>query len=130
MSTHSRQIGQLGERIAANWLENKGFDIVDANYRRKWGELDLVGLKDKRVYFFEVKSVQRRLQKDREVKSEEKYRPAENMHDAKIQRIYRAAQTWLEENNLTDTDWQIDFLAVRIDFNTRRSSIHRVKCIS
>src|SRR4051812_6904008 len=51
-----RQRGALGERIAAEHLERRGFTIVDRNYRTRRGELDLVAADKRAIVFCEVKT--------------------------------------------------------------------------
>lgn len=36
------KIGQWGEEIACKYLENKGYLVIDRNFRRKWGEIDII----------------------------------------------------------------------------------------
>jgi len=40
--TNNIKIGNLGEDIACRFLKKKGFKIVDRNYRKKWGEIDII----------------------------------------------------------------------------------------
>jgi len=48
-------IGEQAERVAADYLRRKGLQLIEANYRCRWGEIDLV-LRDRRtVVFAEVK---------------------------------------------------------------------------
>ena len=51
-------IGALGEKIAVNYLKKLKFTILDTNYLKKWGEIDVVtrGI-DGKVRFVEVKAV-------------------------------------------------------------------------
>src|SRR4051794_28477616 len=57
MSTDRRRDrGALGERIAANHLERRGYRIVARNYRTRNGELDLVAANDRALVFCEVKT--------------------------------------------------------------------------
>jgi Holliday junction resolvase-like predicted endonuclease len=51
----------LGEKIAIRFLESKGYIMIERNYRKKWGEIDIVCKKGRRVYFVEVKTVSRDL---------------------------------------------------------------------
>ena len=51
-----RQRGALGERIAAEHLERRGFAILDRNYRTRHGELDLVAADGHALVFCEVKT--------------------------------------------------------------------------
>lgn len=48
-------LGQAGERIASEYLEKKGWEIVDRNINRREGEIDLVAIKDDVTAFIEVK---------------------------------------------------------------------------
>ena len=52
-----RKIGDRGEEIACKYLENKGFSIIERNYWRPWGEIDIVAKKGSILSFVEVKSV-------------------------------------------------------------------------
>ncbi len=48
-------LGQAGERIATQFLEKQGYEVVDRNLRRAEGEIDLVAVKDDVTAFIEVK---------------------------------------------------------------------------
>jgi putative endonuclease len=57
MSTNPRRDrGALGERIAADHLEHRGYRIVARNFRTRYGELDLVVANDRALVFCEVKT--------------------------------------------------------------------------
>ena len=49
--------GNIGENKAAAYLENKGFSIIERNYRTKGGEIDIIAYKDSVIVFVEVKSL-------------------------------------------------------------------------
>jgi putative endonuclease len=53
---HRRALGASGEELAARHLEALGFEIVDRNFRTRFGELDLVARDERRVVFCEVKT--------------------------------------------------------------------------
>ena len=36
------KVGAIGEEIAASYLKKNGFTIIEVNYLKKWGELDIV----------------------------------------------------------------------------------------
>jgi putative endonuclease len=55
-SDHRHPLGALGERIAAAHLTGRGFDIVDRNFRTRYGELDLVASGAGCLVFCEVKA--------------------------------------------------------------------------
>jgi putative endonuclease len=45
-----------GEKIAAAYLEDSGYEILRKNYRSRRGEIDIVALKDETLVFVEVKT--------------------------------------------------------------------------
>jgi putative endonuclease len=51
-----RRLGALGESLAAEHLEARGFTILDRNFRTRRGELDLVAGDARRLVFCEVKT--------------------------------------------------------------------------
>jgi putative endonuclease len=52
----NREYGNMGEDAAASFLEKKGFEIIERNYRfGKVGELDIISKKGKLLIFVEVK---------------------------------------------------------------------------
>lgn len=55
MAEHN-DFGKLGEDIAANYLLNNGFKILERGYRFKHGEVDLIAYKKKCIHFVEVKT--------------------------------------------------------------------------
>jgi putative endonuclease len=50
------QLGRLGEQLAAEHLIRRGFQIVERNYRTRWGELDIVAYDGRTLAFCEVKT--------------------------------------------------------------------------
>ena len=44
MSRHN-EVGKIGEDLAAKFLEEKGYKIVEQNYKTKYSEIDLVAAK-------------------------------------------------------------------------------------
>ena len=114
--TNKQKVGQIGEDVACMFLEKHGYNIIDRNYRKKWGELDIVAKKDNILHFVEVKSVAHN------VTHETDYQPEENVHPWKMKRLGRAVKTYLLERNVSDeTEWQIDILAVFLDLTTRKA---------
>lgn len=52
-----RRIGNLGEDLAEMFLVKHGFKTLDRNYLKKFGELDVVVVKNSQLRFIEVKSI-------------------------------------------------------------------------
>lgn len=114
MAKHN-EIGIIGENIASVWLKEHGFQIIDKNYRKKFGEIDIVAREASDSYrFIEVKTVSyETMEKLEHAISRETWRPEENVHRLKQDRFRRAIQSWLLENQYQG-NWQIDVLTVRL----------------
>jgi putative endonuclease len=51
-----RRLGALGEQLAARHLEARGFEVVERNFRTRYGELDVVARDERFLVFCEVKT--------------------------------------------------------------------------
>ena len=129
--TQKQIIGSLGEDIACKFLKDKGFEIVARNYRKKFGEIDVVAKKAKRLHFVEVKTVSR--ENLREVIPEtagvpvDSFRPEDNVHPWKLKRLSRAIKVYLAEKKLGDeTYWQFNVVTVLLD---EKNKIAKVKIL-
>lgn len=117
--TDKRKFGDIGENIACDFIKNRGFQILDRNYLKKWGEIDIVAKKGNLIHFVEVKAVTR-------VTSG--YRPEDNLHPWKLKRLSRAIQTYLLEKNI-ESDWQFDVITVKMDLKTRKARVELIENI-
>lgn len=100
--SEKRKIGNLGEELVTNFLIKNGYEILDRNYLKPYGEVDIIAFKNNIVCFVEVKA-----------RKNIKYgypREAVNYH--KQQRITKASQVYLIENNLTDYIMRFDVAEV------------------
>src|SRR3990170_6254294 len=135
-TSDKQKIGQSGEDIACEFLMKQGFAMLERNYTKKWGEIDIVGKKDGKLYFFEVKSTSvsglpaKALASAGETPNmvpHETYRPEDNMHPWKIKRLSRTIQTYLLERKVPENmDWQFDLLAVFMNLEKRTAIVKRI----
>ena len=126
--TSKRKLGDLGENIACDYLLKHKFEILDRNYLRKWGEIDIVCRKKGIIRFIEVKSVSCvTLPKVSHVTSDN-YRPEDNLHPQKLERLSRAIQTYLLEKRL-EVDWQLDLITVKIVEKDRMARVEMIENI-
>ena len=116
---HKRATGNKGETIAVQFLERNGFTVVDRNYLRKWGELDIVATKQGLLHFIEVKSVTR-----------EKgicggnHNPEDNVHGLKVKHLRRIIETYMDDKGGgLDAEFQFHVLCVYMDMNSRRAHV-------
>ncbi len=120
---HTKAKGDIGEEISCSYLKNKGFKIIDRNYRKAWGELDIVAVKDKVLHFFEVKSV---------TTATTSHRPEDNVHGLKSKRLRRIIQTYLAQKKRglsgeSEAEFQFHVLCVYMDLSTRKARIKWIK---
>lgn len=53
--SRTKTAGDRGEQLAAQYLSERGYEIVAAQYRCRFGEIDLIAQKDGVLCFVEVK---------------------------------------------------------------------------
>jgi len=132
MAKHN-ELGQIGEEIACKFLVKHGFKVICRNYRKKWGEIDIIAEKQEIIHFIEVKSVSCE-SLDSVSREKDAYRPEDNLHPQKIRRLSRVIQTCLMEMEDSDPsmsesdeiEWQFDVLCVYISMEKR---VGRVKIL-
>lgn len=107
-----KRVGMLGESIAATYLEGKGFKILTRNFRKPWGEIDIIAEKGGTVRFVEVKTVSRETLPDVTRESEDaNYRPEEMVHEAKLRKVARTAELYMSDTG-DSREFQIDVVGV------------------
>ena len=89
VSADARQrLGQRGEQLASEHLIRRGFEIVERNYRTRWGELDIIAFDSRTLAFCEVKA--RRL-------APGDGSPFDAIRQLKRSQVRRMAGSWLRE---------------------------------
>jgi len=97
-----KEVGALGEKVAAEYLKRHGFTIRDRNFVRKTGELDIIAekldgaSKENTLHFVEVKTV---LVYNflSETSSSDDYDPSLNLHGAKVRKVARTGEWYVLE---------------------------------
>ncbi len=96
------KVGDAGEDLARDFLRKKGLKILEANYRTRWGELDLVARDGETLVFVEVKT-----------RTQKRFgNPLEAVTPDKQRRITRMARTYLLEKGLGDVSARFDVIGV------------------
>ena len=117
-----KKIGFLAENIAARYLESKGYEIVAKNYRKPWGEIDIVSKIGDTIVFVEVKANRQDFGGD--------FNPEIRADYQKIHKIKRTAALFLEhELGNAELEWQIDVIAVIFDIFNKKAKIKHFKNI-
>jgi len=129
--TEKQKIGQLGEDHACTYLEKNGYKIIERNYLKKWGEIDIVTKKGNKIHFVEVKTVSHEIA-DTNVthETQDEYRPEDNMHPWKLQRLGRTVQSYLLDKDVSDNiEWQFDVVTVYMDIKRNTSRVFLIEDI-
>jgi len=119
-TSKSQKIGEIGEHVAVHYLQNHDYTIIERNYTKKWGEIDIVASKGGVIHFIEVKSKLADLKKARNYV--DVYKPEDGMHPWKIKRLIRTIQTYLLERRVKG-DWQFDLIVLYLDNNARKAKV-------
>jgi putative endonuclease len=99
-----RDTGILGERLAAEFLGERGYHIIETNYRCPEGEIDIVAQHDDSLVFVEVRTKQSR-----------RYgTPEESITPVKKERMRLAAARYREAHDSLPEQWRIDVVVVEL----------------
>lgn len=99
--TDKQDQGQTGEDMAAAFLENKGFKILERNFRAGQSEIDIIAMDKDCLVFVEV-----RLRKNADFGL-----PEQSMSKAKMNALKRGAESYMRKRNWLG-DVRFDFVAI------------------
>jgi len=122
------KVGIIGEETAAAFLMKHGFKVLNRNYWKKWGEIDIVAKKDSKLRFIEVKTVSCE-NLSRVLAGGNGFKPEDNIHPWKLKKMSRTIESYLVENGVTKDEWQIDTVAVFIEERSRQAKIRMIENI-
>lgn len=119
--------GAIGERVAANFLTGKGYQILDMNFKnnsgRRLGEVDIVAKDPARseIVFVEVKT--------RESTCYGNTLPEENITYQKLRKLAKIAIIYLRQKKLENHAYRFDAISVWLDFGTRYAKIKHIESL-
>jgi len=104
---NSKQIGEIGEKAASELIEQKGFKILERNFRyRRLGEIDIIAVHEKDLHFIEVKA-----------RSSRNFGlPSESVTSKKIRKIRMLAQLYLLKYDPNKYSVRFDVIEVFVRF--------------
>lgn len=103
-----KELGRRGENAAIMFLVKHGFSVLEHNYRRKYGEIDIVAEKGGYLHFIEVKSVSRETYNF----YTNSHRAIENVSPQKLHKIQKTALLYISEKGFHEKPFQIDVVIV------------------
>lgn len=110
----SGAIGRRGEEIAIEYLKRLRYRILERNYRKSFGEVDIIAKDMETVVFIEVKTRQ----------SARFGSPFEAVDTRKQRQISKVAQEYLQTQGSTDVSARFDVIAIRVDRDNSFSIDH------
>lgn len=103
----SGQIGTTAEHYAEQYLKQKGYEILGNNYRKPWGEIDIIAQKEGILIFVEVKA---------NTKEIFGFEPELRVNKGKQFRMQRIAETYLKLVGYGPSQpWQLDIISLVLD---------------
>lgn len=109
--TNKSTLGNLGENIACEYLKKKSYSILERNYRKKWGEIDIIAkAPDKTLVFIEVKTM---IASD----ANGSLIPEDQMTSAKLIKFKRVTQMFAASNPElinNKAGWRLDLVTILI----------------
>lgn len=124
MAEHN-DLGRLGEEIAVKFLKGKGLEIIQRNFWKPYGEIDIVSRENNITRFIEVKSVS---YETNDHFLYQNIRPEENMHPQKIKKLKRVLEAYIISHE-TVGEWAVDLMCVYINQKTRSARVKWLKDI-
>ena len=118
--THNKSTGNLGERIAADFLVKKGYKIIASNFKTRYEEIDLIAEKSGMLMFIEVKT---RIDLSHGL-------PEEAVTARKIKNISRAAEFFVSKFPNLPRCMQIDVVAIQLDADDQIVSIEHFPSVT
>lgn len=126
--TKKSETGEFGESLACEFLMKGGYKIIDRNFRKPWGEIDIVAEDpDKTLVFVEVKTMYGRNNNDDHNYDWDVLKPEDQMSAAKYRKVARTASLYASEHpeHINESKgWRIDLIAVVLEQNKTPDTRH------
>lgn len=102
MSKSHRHIGNEAETLACEFLQQKGWEILDRNYYSGHSEIDIIAKDELYTVFIEVK-----------MRSSTQFgQPFEQVTEDKVEHIFKAAESWAIDHGLENSPMRFDVIGI------------------
>ena len=120
MAEHN-EIGKIGEKIVKDFLLRYGYCVICTNFQTKYGEIDIVAQKDKKLIFVEVKSVKVRSFDRLETLH---VKPEDNLTLDKWRKLITTVKIYMQNRGIApETPWQMDLACVYVNPEAREGKV-------
>src|SRR5579859_200052 len=106
-------LGRTGERLAAEKLVSCGYQILECNFRCRYGEIDLIAEHMDDLVFVEVKTR----------RGEAYGRPEEAITLRKQRKIIEVASYYLDLHACVERSWRVDVVAIQLSIGGKLEEI-------
>ena len=111
-----QQLGKLGEKLAREFLEKRGYHTLETGFRCQSGEIDIVAQEKDYLVFVEVRT-----------RSNLKFgTPEESINRRKKQKLIATSMNYINSHRDLPASWRIDVVAIEI---TSRGKVKRLDLI-
>ena len=117
MSSKRKEVGAIGEKLAADLLKKRGYKIIQRNFRCREGEIDIIAQKDECLVFVEVRTK----------KNTAFGTPEESVTLSKREKLIALANTYIQAYNKPPQSWRIDVVAVELTPDNRVSRLEHIE---
>lgn len=114
---YKKQVGDKGEKLAVDFLKRKEYKIIQCNYRCRMGEIDIIAEQDDAIVFVEVRTKQ----------TESFGLPQYSVTSGKINRITKAALSYLQEKGFAGHTCRFDVIAITFPKGSREPKIEHIE---
>jgi putative endonuclease len=111
-----REVGALGEKLAADFLKKRGYRIVERNFRCRQGEIDIIARHGECLVFVEVRTKQ----------SSDFGTPEESVTARKREKLASVAEAYIRSHD-SPSSWRIDVVAVELSPHGRVSRLEHIE---
>ena len=113
----NKEIGNNAERIAQKFLLQKGYRLLDCNFRNHLGEIDIICKKDNKIIVVEVKSRY----------SSQYGTPKESVNHLKQKSIINVTRAYLLYKNIHNINVRFDVIEVYMNTKDNSYMINHIK---
>ena len=107
-----KDVGNLGENIACDYLQNHEYQIIERNFRCKQGEIDVIAhdLKKEELVFIVIKTIT----------SLNYGFPSEAVNKKKKEHIYRSIEYYIYKNHIKNISIRLDVMEIYLYRSTNK----------
>ncbi len=112
-----KAVGELGEKIAKEYLQKKRYQIIETNFRCREGEIDIIARDKDYLVFVEVRTK----------KGYGFGTPEESITTAKKEKLISLAFAYLQTHRKSPSLWRFDVVAIELNQEGQPSRIELIQ---